>query len=124
MPSEINIVGSDPAIIKWNIVRGDTSTVRVDFLYNDEVTKHDTSGWQYSATAYDPKTDVADELEVSFGAGYVEVTAPADITENWGVIYGSVVAELLFDIQVTGTNFVWTPVVGTISVIGDVSGGL
>lgn len=120
----IDEFGSDPAIIKWNITRGDTSKIKIEFLNNDEVTKFNTSSWEYLATAYDPKTDIADELEVSFGSGYVEVTAPSDITENWGTAYNATVAELLFDVQVTGPNFVWTPVVGTISVIGDISGAI
>ena len=122
--SVIDEFGSDPAIIKWNITRGDTSKIKIEFLNNDEVTKFSTSGWTYMATAYDPKTDIADELEVSYGNGYVEVTAPSDITENWGTAYNATVAELLFDVQVAGIDFVWTPIVGTISVIGDVSGSL
>jgi hypothetical protein len=52
------------------------------------------------------------------------ITAPSDITVEWGSTYGSVVAELLFDLQVdTGTQ-IWTPIVGTISVVGDVGGSL
>lgn len=116
--------GSDPIIIKWNIVRGDTSKIKVEFLNNDEVTKYDTSTWTYAASAYDAKTDIIDELDVTSGPGYVEVTAPADITQYWGTAYNATVAELLFDVQVSSEDVIWTPVVGTISVIGDVSGGL
>lgn len=120
----IDEFGSDPAIIKWNVTRGDTSKLKIEFLNNDEVTKFSTSGWDYMATAYDPKTDIADELDVNSGPGWIEVIAPSDITENWGTAYNATVAELLFDVQVTTTDFVWTPVVGTISVIGDISGAI
>ena len=122
--SVIDEFGSDPIVIKWNVTRGDTSKIKIEFLNNDEVTKFSTSGWEYMATAYDPKTDIADELEVTSGNGWVEVTAPSDITENWGTVYNATVAELLFDVQVTAPGFVWTPVVGTISVIGDISGAI
>ena len=118
------IFGADPANIKWQIVRGDTSPLRVEFYENDEVTPYDTDGWEYAASAYDFRGDVIDELEVVPGNGYVEITAPADITSLWGAGYGSVVAELAFDLQVTINNqTVWTPVIGTITVLGDVTGG-
>lgn len=116
--------GADPAQIKWQVVRGDDAILRVEFLENDETTAYDTSGWQYAASAYDFKGDVTDELEVVAGSGYVEITAPADTTQYWGTGYGSTVAELAFDLQVTIDNeTVWTPVIGTISVLGDVTGG-
>lgn len=122
--SVIDEFGSDPAIVKWNVVRGDTSKIKVEFLNNDEVTYFSTSGWTYEATAYDPKTDIADELDVNVSSGYIEIVANSDITENWGTVYNATVAELLFDVQVTGSDFVWTPIVGTISVIGDISGAI
>jgi len=59
-----------------------------------------------------------------FASDILTVTAPADVTVEWGLIYGSVVAELLFDVQVDTGSQIWTPVVGTISVIGDVGGSL
>lgn len=116
--------GADPVNIKWNIVRGDTSPLRVEFYENDEVTFFDTTGWVFASTTYDAKGDVLDELDVVPGDGYVEITAPAEITENWGTGYASVVSELLFDLQVTidGAT-IWTPVIGTITVLGDVTGG-
>jgi len=119
------VFGADPVRIKWNVVRGDSSPLRIDFLDNDEVTFFDTSTWTYSATAYDPKTDVIDPLEVVSHSGYVEILASPTITRFWGSGYKTTVAELMFDLEVTidGTT-VWTPVVGTINVIGDVSGGL
>lgn len=116
--------GADPAVIKWQVVRGDTSILRVEFLENDESTSYDTSTWTYLASAYDYKGDVTDELEVSSGDGYVEIVATSDISQYWGTGYGSIVAELAFDLQVTiDGDTVWTPVVGTISVLGDVTGG-
>ena len=118
------ILGADPVRIKWNIVRGDTSPLRVEFLEDDEVGYFDTSDWTYRASAYDPKTDIIDELEVSAGEGFVDILMPASITELWGVGYTSKVAELNFDLQVEIDDVTWTPVIGTISVLGDVTGSL
>ncbi len=118
------IFGADPANIKWQIVRGDTSPLKVEFYQNDEVTPYDTTGWEYSSSTYDFRGDVIDELEVVPGPGYVEIKASPEITSLWGSGYGSVVAELAFDLQVTiDGETVWTPVIGTISVLGDVTGG-
>lgn len=117
------IFGADPARIKWNVVRGDTSPLRVEFLEDDEVTYFNTSTWTYKATSYDPQSDFVDELEVTAHNGYVDILAPASITENWGTGFKSVVTELTFDLQVTiAGETVWTPVIGTINVLGDVSG--
>jgi hypothetical protein len=119
-----NFIGADPATIKWQIVRGDTSPLRVEFYDTDEVTLYDTTGWEFVASAYDFRGDVTDELEITAGDGYVEILAPADLTALWGTGYNSVVAELAFDLQVTiDSDTVWTPVIGTISVLGDVTGG-
>jgi hypothetical protein len=119
-----DFLGANPTQIKWQIVRGDTSPLRVEFYQDDEVTLYDTSTWEFSATAYDFKGDALDELEVEAGNGYVNITAPAEITQLWGTGYTSVVAELAFDLQVTiDGDTVWTPVIGTISVLGDVTGG-
>jgi hypothetical protein len=118
------IFGANPANIKWQIVRGDTAPLRVEFYENDEVTPYDTTGWEYASTTYDLKGDVLDELEVVAGSGYAEITAPPEITALWGTGYRSVVAELAFDLQVTiDGETIWTPVLGTISVLGDVTGG-
>lgn len=117
------IFGANPAILKWQVVRGDTSSLRVEFFENDEVTPFDISDWEFSSTTYDFRGDVLDELEVSSGNGYVDITAPADITDFWGTGYSVTVAELAFDLQVTIDNSVWTPVIGTITVLGDVTGG-
>jgi hypothetical protein len=118
------IFGADPARIKWNVVRGDTASIRVEFLENDETTHFDTSDWEYTASSYDPKGDIIDELTVTPGEGYVDIIAGPDLTQYWGTGYGSALAELSFDLQVTIGDTVWTPVIGNILVIGDVSGSL
>lgn len=119
------VFGADPARIKWQIVRGDTSPLRVEFLEDDEVTYFDTSNWTFEATSYDPQSDYLDSLEVTSGNGYVDILVPASITQYWGTGYKSVVTELTFDLQVTIDNdIIWTPLIGTISVLGDVTGSL
>jgi hypothetical protein len=120
--------GATPANIQWTVVRGDTATFRVDFLENDEITFFDTSNWTYKATAYDKSGDFLDELIVEDDEnGYVIVKATADLTANWGSAYRSVVAELPFDLQVKivdGSDItIWSPVIGTICVLGDVTPG-
>jgi hypothetical protein len=116
--------GSDPARVTWKIVRGDTSSIKVSFLQDNETTPYSTVGWDFVSIAYDPKTDTEYELETSFASNVLTITAPSDVTVEWGSTYGSVIAELLFDLQVdTGTQ-IWTPIVGTISVVGDVGGSL
>jgi len=124
------VFGADPARIKWQIVRGDTSPLRVDFLEDDETTYFDTSDWTYTATTYDPQSDTLDQLTVTPGNGYVDIMAPASITSQWGTGYKTIVTELTFDLQVTingltdSSDIIWTPLIGTISVIGDISGSL
>ena len=120
--------GADPAYVQWKVVRGDTALLKVQFLESDEVTYFDTDSWTYLATAYDPTGDILDELVVVAEAGFVTIKAPASITANWGTKYESVVSELKFDLQVTipevgEEDTVWTPVIGTICVLGDVSPG-
>jgi hypothetical protein len=124
--------GASPANIKWSVVRGDSATLKVEFFEDDETTPYDTSDWTYRSTAYDSTGDILDELITAGSEGYVEIIAPASITENWGgTKYRSVVAELQFDLQVVieggsgqDVDTVWTPVIGTICVLGDVSPGL
>jgi hypothetical protein len=117
------IFGANPANIKWQVVRGDTSSLRIEFFENDEVTPFDISDWEFAATTYDFRGDVLDELETDSGNGYVDITACSDITSLWGTGYSSTVAELAFDLQVTIDDTIWTPVIGTITVLGDVTGG-
>lgn len=123
-PCSPEILGADPAYIKWQVIRGDTSSIKIEFFENDEQTYFDTSDWTFSSSAYDFRGDVIDELDVVAGDGFVEITAPSDITALWGSGYSSVVAELAFDLQVIINNdMVWTPVIGTISVLADVTNG-
>jgi hypothetical protein len=124
--SNIEKHGADPANVQWRVVRGDSATLKIEFFDDDETTYFDTSTWQYLATAYDASGDILDDLPVVPEDGYVEIKISSDITENWGSGFRSVVAEIPFDLQVTipGTDVtVWTPVIGSICVIGDISPG-
>ena len=56
------IVGAEPAIVQWTLVRGDTSPLLVQFYEPDEETFYDISGWEFAATSYDYKGDVLDDL--------------------------------------------------------------
>jgi hypothetical protein len=119
--------GATPANIQWTVVRGDSSSFTVSLLEDDEITEFDTDGWAFSATAYDPLLDLLDELVVTVNGSLITVTAPSDITANWGSQYKSVVAELSFDLQALVpdglSTITWTPVIGTICVLGDVTPG-
>jgi len=118
--------GSDPAFVRWQVVRGDTASIRVEFLQDDESTAFDISGWSFDSTAYDQLADVLDVLtvEVNVSSGYVDIIAPSEITSNWGTGFRSLVAEIPFDLQVTlEDDTIWTPVLGTITVLGDVTTG-
>jgi hypothetical protein len=125
--SDIDKFGANPATIQWNVVRGDTASLVIDFLQDDEETYFNTTTWSYKATAYDPVGDVLDELLVSATTGTVTLTAPASMTLSWGSAYKTIVAELPFDLQVqisdADEDTVWTPIVGTIRVLGDVTPG-
>ena len=96
--------GANPANIQWTVVRGDTSSLLIEFVEDDETTPFNTSTFECSASAYDIRGDVIDELEVEAGDGFVKITAPASITELWGTGYSRTVAELAFDLQVTIDN--------------------
>ena len=119
----LDTFGADPANVKWQVVRGDTASLRVEFLENDEKTYFDTEDWSFAATAYDFRGDVLDELEVIASPGYVDIKASPEITQFWGSGFNSTIAELAFDLQVTIDDVVWTPVIGTIKVFGDVTLG-
>lgn len=119
--------GADPVKIQWKVVRGDSASLRIEFLDDDEVTYYDTSDWTFSSTSYDSRGDILDELEVVAHDGYVDIKASPDLTQFWGTGYKSTVAELMFDLQVVISgeeDITWTPVIGTISVLGDVTGTL
>lgn len=124
-PNAIKKYGAQPTNILWSVVRGDTGSLKIEFYNTDETTGWDTTGWTYAATTYDPKGDILDELIVQPGTGYVTIIAPASLTANWGTRYASVVAELSFDLQVTipaeGEDTIWTPVIGTVRVLGDIT---
>lgn len=114
--------GANPKNIQWTVVRGDTAKLRIDFFENDEVTLQDTSSWTYLASAHNPKTSTVDTLETVAGEGYVDIIASPDITSTWGTGYSSIVAELAFDLQITiEEEIVWTPVIGSIVVIPDIT---
>lgn len=115
--------GTTPISMKWNVVRGDTAKIKVSFLENDETTGFDCSGWEFQASAYDFKTDTTDELEVEVDDHNLTITAPADITQYWGTGYKEKVSELRFDLQVTIDDEIWTPIIGSIVVLGDITGG-
>jgi hypothetical protein len=122
------IFGADPVNIKWSVVRGDTASITVNFLDDDEVTPYNITTWDFIATAYDKQSDVVDILTVTKpSAGTIIIKAPASITKDWGTGYRSKVTELMFDVQVTingatdALDVIWTPIIGTISVLGDVT---
>ncbi len=125
--STINRFGANPASIQWKVVRGDTAQIFIDFFEDDEVTGFDCDGWTYRATTYDSSGDVLDELVVESEGHSVTIIAPASVTLNWGSGYKNVVSELPFDLQVNiptaGENTIWTPIIGTITVLGDVTPG-
>lgn len=126
--NDIEKYGANPVSIQWKVVRGDTATLTVEFLETDETTPFDNSNWIYKATAYDPQGDVLDALDVEATTGAVTITAQSCLTEKWGIGYKSIVAELPFDLVVEipqdgPNNYIWTPVLGTICVLGDVTPG-
>jgi hypothetical protein len=118
-----DVLGSSPVNVKWNIVRGDTATLRIDFLEDDEVTPYNISSWVIESTVYNPKTGARNDLEITKNTGWIVVTARADITAQWGDGFRYRVNELNFDVEVTlADGTVWTPVVGVVSLISDISG--
>jgi hypothetical protein len=129
-PPETLVLGANPANIHWNVVRGDTAKIRISFFESNESTSYDTEGWTYKATAYSSATNTSDELQVIESGNYVDVIASPEITEAWGEGFNNIVAELSFDLEVTilgeglEDDTIWTPVIGTISVMGDVTRGL
>ena len=120
----LEIFGANPANIQWRVVRGDTAEILVEFFEADEETEYDIANWIFTATAYNPRNEITDDLEVSVEGASVKIIAPADVTEFWGTGVRGRVAELVFDLQAEINGKVWTPVVGTIYVIGDVSGAI
>ena len=130
-PPETQVLGANPANIHWNVVRGDTAKIRITFFESNEVTQFDTEGWTYLATAYNPITNIYDELLVIEGDNYVDIVATPEISNSWGIGTSGKVAELSFDLEVTipavapeTEDTIWTPVIGNISVMGDITRGL
>jgi hypothetical protein len=130
-PPETLVLGANPANIHWNVVRGDTAKIRISFFESNESTSYNTEGWTYKATAYSNATNTSDELQVIPSNNYVDVIASPEITDSWGEGFNNIVAELSFDLEVTipaedleEEETIWTPVIGTISVMGDVTRGL
>lgn len=128
--SSVDQFGATPANIQWSVVRGDTAKLRVQFFEEDELTGYDTDTWTYISTVYNPITQTYNTLDVTAGAGYVDIVAQPEITENWGIGYQNKIVELIFDLQVTipavhpeTIDTVWTPVIGSISVIADTTPG-
>ena len=115
--------GNTPAIVKWNVVRGDTARLRVDFLENNETTVFDISEWNFASTTYDNRGDILDSLTVEVENGYVNIIATPEITSFWGTGYNGTVAEIAFDLEVQIGDIIWTPVLGTIKVAADVTAG-
>ena len=125
--------GAEPVNVQWKVVRGSNGSLTVDFLEIDETTAFDTAGWTYKATSYDPLGNVLDDLPVEATTGSVTISVDSCITENWGTGYKNIVAELPFDLQVTipgisvsgseTQDIIWTPVIGTICVLGNVTPG-
>ncbi|CAB4242112.1 hypothetical protein UFOVP222_19 [uncultured Caudovirales phage] len=113
--------GADPAFVQWKIVRGDTARIRIEFYQSDGVTYYDISSWSFVSTAYNIKDGGFTTLTVTAGSGYVDITAPAETTADWGSGQSSIATEMSFDLQVIVDGDTWTPVVGKITVISDVT---
>lgn len=113
--------GADPAFVQWKVVRGDTARIRIEFYQADGATYYDISSWTFTSSAYDLKNGGFDTLTVTAGSGYVDITAPSSITKTWGSGQTSVVTELSFDLQVNISGEIWTPVIGKITVLADVT---
>lgn len=129
--SSIDQVGASPINIQWRVVRGDTATLRIDFLEDDEVTPINISTWTFVSSSYDSSGDTLDELTVEKYTGYVIITALSETTKLWGTGYRNTVLELPFDLEIIIPNdesgaiepeITWTPVIGTIVVLSDITG--
>lgn len=129
--ASIDQVGASPINIQWKVVRGDSATLRIDFLEDDEVTPINISTWTFVSSSYDSSGDTLDELTVEKYTGYVIITALSETTKLWGTGYRNTVLELPFDLEIIIPNdesgaiepeITWTPVIGTIVVLSDITG--
>jgi ribosomal protein S8E len=130
-PPETQVLGANPANIHWNVVRGDTAKIKITFFESNEVAEFSTDDWEYTATAYNPANTTYYELSVVEGDGFIEIIATPEISNTWGTASSGIVAELVFDLEITipavapeTEDTIWTPVIGTISVVGDITRGL
>lgn len=122
--TNIDILGADPLRVQWKVIRGDSGSLRVEFLEDDEITFLNISDWSFLASAYYPVSGNQEPLTVSVGSGFVDINITPTQSSAWGNTFSTVVAELGFDLQITKPdNTVWTPVIGTICVLGDITGG-
>lgn len=121
-PDSPIFIGSEPQNIKWTVVRGDDASATFEWYEDDGVTLKDTSEWTYAASAYDPKTQTSYELDCTPDDGKVTVDILNTISELWGTGSSSIVAELIFDLEITISSKKWTPVIGTIVVRSDITG--
>lgn len=122
MTTQPDCFGKAPTNIKWTIVRGDTASLQVDFYNQDGITEYNTSGWTYLATAFDKRLKQYYTLGVESTEFGVRIVADPEVTGQWGTGIQNTVAELKFDLQVTtDEDVIWTPVIGTITVRGDVT---
>jgi hypothetical protein len=118
-----NKFGANPADLKWDVVRGDTATLRVEFYEQNQKKPYNTDNWTYICTVYNKRTKEFYYLDVDADDGVATITATPEITSEWGTGIGNLVAQLDFDLEITMEDgVVWTPVIGTISVIGDITG--
>jgi len=121
---QTEIFGSDPANVQWRIVRGDTGSIRFEFWEDDETTPIDISDWTFTSHAYNSVSGTGYDLDTNVQDNYVDVTVDSEVTSTWGTSNSSVVAELSFDLQVNKLDStIWTPIIGTICVLGDTPGG-
>lgn len=114
-------LGADPVNLQWKVVRGDTSKIRIEFYETDGTTYYDTSSWTYESTAYDVKSNTFYTLTCQPDDGFVDIVAPSEITDSWGNGQKAISGELTFDLEVTIDSQIWTPVIGTIVVLSDVT---
>ena len=116
------LIGAEPQNVKWTVVRGDDISAKFEWYEDDGVTLKNTTGWTYAASAYDPKTSTKYTLITTSASGYVVVSAPNSTTALWGTGSNNIVAELVFDLEVTISSKKWTPIIGTIVVRSDITG--
>lgn len=122
--SNTDTFGAEPARVQWKIVRGDSAFLKVEFLEDDEITPTDMTGWTFVSSVYNKVSGIVEPLILTVGVGYVEISITSLMSSAWGDGFENIVSEMPFDLQVTKPNSNrWTPIIGTICVLGDVTGG-